>query len=137
MANTFKAPFAQTPQTASAVSTTAVGSLSTTAPTNTTLLVTAGANGALLTGLTAIPRATVTASSLVLFTSTDGGATKHLFASVLMPVQTVSTTAEIAKTSFSFTEAEPRRLKADEQIYIGSQVAQASGIVFNATWTDF
>ena len=47
MSKTYTAPFAQTPQTATAVATTAAASIDTT-PTNTQLLLTAGADGAIL-----------------------------------------------------------------------------------------
>lgn len=138
MANTYTAPFAQTPQVSQAVVTLAANSITTTTPTNTALVATAGADGGLLTSLKAIPRATVTASSLVLFSSTDNGTTKHLIASVLMPAQTLATTTAIAATSFDIASEEiPLRLKAGEKLYVGSQVALAGGIVFEARWTDF
>lgn len=138
MAKTFTAPFAQTPKNVTAVATGAVGSITGDTPTNTVLLCTAGADGAILTRLSAIPRATVTASSLVLFTSSDNGTTKRLIDSELMSAQTVATTTAIAETTFStYTETAPLRLQAGEQLYVGSQVALASGIVFKAEYTDF
>lgn len=138
MAKTFTAPFAQTPQTATAVATVAIGSLSTDTPTNAVLLMTAGADGAILTRLTAMPRATVTAASLLLFSSKDNGATLRLKDSVLMPAQTVNTTTAISQTQFSnYSEFTPLRLAAGEKLYVGSQVALASGIVFAAEYTDF
>lgn len=138
MAKTFTAPFAQTPKNVTAVATGAVGSITGDTPTNTVLLLTAGADGAVLTRLVAIPRATVTASSLVLFTSSDNGTTKRLIDSELMAAQTLATTTAIAETTFStYTETAPLRLQAGEQLYVGSQVALASGIVFKAEYTDF
>lgn len=137
MANTFTAPFAQTPKNVTAVAT-AAATVTTDAPTNTVVLLTAGVNGAILTRLSAIPRATVTASSLVLFTSSDNGTTKRLIDSALMAAQTVATTTAITATTFStYTETAPLRLQAGEQLYVGSQVALASGIVFKAEYTDF
>lgn len=138
MAKTFTAPFAQTPKHKTAVATGAVGSIAGDTPTNTVELLTAGDDGAILTSLKAIPRATVTASSLVLFSSLDGGTTKRLIDSELMGAQTVSTTAAIAETPFSnYSETAPLRLEAGEKLYVGSQVALASGIVFAAEYTDF
>lgn len=138
MAKTFTAPFAQTPKHVTAVATSAVGSITTDAPTNTVLLLTAGADGAILTRLSAMPRATVTASSLVIFSSTDNGTTKRLIDSALMAAATVSTTTAVPVTSFTtYSETTPMRLQAGEQLYIGSQVALASGIVFEAEYTDF
>lgn len=137
MANTFTAPFAQTPKNVTAVAT-AAATVTTDAPTNTVVLLTAGVNGAILTRLSAIPRATVTASSLVLFTSSDNGTTKRLIDSALMAAQTIATTTAITSTTFAtYTETTPLRLQAGEQLYVGSQVALASGIVFKAEYTDF
>lgn len=138
MAKTFTAPFAQTPKTATAVVTGAAGTITGDTPTNTVLLATAGADGAILTRLTAIPRATVTASSLVVFISKDGGTTKRLIDSELMAAHTVATTTAIPETAFAnFSETTPLRLEAGDQLYVGSQVALASGIVFRAEFTDF
>ena len=137
MAKTFTAPFAQTPKTATAVCT-AAATITNDTPTNTVELLTAGADGAILTRLTAIPRATVTASSLVLFISNDGGTTKRMIDSALMAAFTVATTTAVAVTTFStYTETAPLRLAAGDKLYVGSQVALAGGIVFRAEYTDF
>jgi len=136
MANTFTAPFAQTPKTATAV-VTAVATLTDT-PSNTVLLVTAGSDGAILTRLTAIPRATVTASSLVVFISKDSGTTQRLIDAELMAAYTMATTTLVPETTFSlYTETTPLRLEAGDRIYVGSQVALAGGIVFRAEFTNF
>jgi hypothetical protein len=137
MAKTFTAPFAQTPKTATAVATGAVGSFAGDTPTNVVLLMTAGADGAILTKLTAIPRATVTASSLLVFISKDSGTTDRMIDSALMAAHTVATTTAIPVTSFSYSESAPLRLEAGDQVYVGSQVALAGGIVFKAEYTDF
>ena len=136
MANTFTAPFAQTSKTATAV-VTGVATLTDT-PANTVLLATAGADGAILTRLTAIPRATVTASSLVLFISKDNGTTQRLIDSELMSAYTMATTTVIPETLFStYSETSPLRLEAGDRLYVGSQVALAGGIVFRAEFTNF
>ena len=136
MANTFTAPFAQTPKTATAVCT-AVATLTDT-PSNTVLLVTAGSDGAILTRLTAIPRATVAASSLVVFISKDGGTTQRLIDAELMAAYTMATTTLVPETTFAlYTETTPLRLEAGDRIYVGSQVALAGGIVFRAEFTNF
>lgn len=138
MANTFTAPFAQTPKNATAVTTGACGTITGDTPTNTVLLLTAGTNGAILTRLTAIPRATVTASSLLLFTSADSGTTKRMIDSELMSAHTVAATTAIPETSFSnYSEDTPLRLQAGEELYVGNQVALASGVVWHAEYTDF
>lgn len=136
MAKTYTAPFAQTPKTATAVCTAAATLTDT--PANTVLLVTAGADGAILTRLTAMPRATVTANSLVLFISKDAGVTQRLVDSELMAAFTVAATTAIPETAFAnYTEAAPLRLEAGDRLYVGAQVALAGGIVFKAEWTDF
>lgn len=138
MAKTFTAPFAQTPKTATAVATGAVSSIAGDAPTNTVLLMTAGADGAIVTGLAAMPRATVTASSLLLYLSKDNGTTQRLIDSELMAAHTVATTTAIPETVFArITETSPLRLEAGDRLYVGSQVALAGGIVFKAEYTDF
>lgn len=138
MAKTFTVPFAQTPKTSTAVATTAVDSLTSDAPTNTVELLTAGADGAIVTSLWAIPRATVTDASLVLFISNNSGTTKRLIDSELMSAATVNTTTAIPETKFSnISEVSPIRLAAGDKLYVGSQVALAGGIVFKAEWTDF
>lgn len=138
MAKTFTAPFAQTPKTATAVATAATGSITGDAPTGTVLLVTAGADGAIVTRLTAVPRATVTASSLLVWISKDAGTTQRLIDSALMAAQTISTTAAVTATTFStYSETSPLRLEAGDRLYVGTQVALASGIVFKAEFTDF
>jgi len=138
MAKTSTAPFAQTPKTATAVATAAVSGLATDAPTGTVLLATAGAEGAIVTRLSAMPRATATASSLVLFLSKDGGTTKRLIDSELMAAHTVAATTAIPETAFAnISDSSPLRLEAGDSLYVGSQVALASGIVFKAEWMDY
>jgi len=138
MPMTFTAPFAQSPKTATAVATGATGSFAGDSPTNTVLLLTAGADGAILTRLTAIPRATVTASSLMVFISKDNGTTQRLIDSELMAAHTVATTTAIPETVFPlYSETTPLRLQAGDRLYVGSQVALAGGIVFRAEFTDF
>ena len=136
MAKTFTAPFAQTPKT-SAVVITGADDL-TTAPANTVLLETAGADGAILTKLTAMPQATVTASSLHLFISQDSGTTKSLIDSVLMDAHTIAATTAVTITTFTLvTESTPIRLEAGDELYVGSGVALAGGIIFASEMTDY
>ena len=148
MAKTNVAPFAQTPQTASAVAVTAVslttnGVEQSSTVTNSVLLATAGTEGSILTSLTAIPRATVTATALWVWSSTDGGTTKNLVASGLMPAYTLAATTENTRTVFKhadgtvISESAPLRLAASEKLYVGIGVTLAAGIMFNARYTDF
>lgn len=137
MAITHKAAFAQTPKIGTAEAT-AASVITTSAPTNTLLIATAGADGALLTNLTAIPRATVTASALYLFISQDSGTTKMLKDSVLMDAHTVAATTAIPVTDFAdISPTTPLRLEAGDELYVSTGVALASGIVFTAQTTDF
>lgn len=137
MAKTMTAPFAQTPKTATAVATGAA-TVATDTPSNAVLLLTAGTEGCIVTALAAVPRATVTASSLCLWISKDAGTTMRLIDSELMAAQTLAATTAIAETVFSrISESSPLRLEAGDKLYVGSQVALASGIVFTAQYTDF
>lgn len=139
MAKTYTAPFAQDPKTATAAATVACGAITGDTPTGSVQLLQAGVNGAILTRLTAVPRATVTsASSLVLFlaTSADNYATQRLIDSEVLPIQTLSTGAAIAETVFgNYSESTPLRLAAGDRLYVGSQVI--NNVVFKAEYTDY
>ena len=137
MTKTFTAPFAQTPRTATAI-VTGAATVNNDAPVNTVALLTAGADGAIVTSLWAMPRATVTASSLVLYLSKDNGTSQRMIDSELMTAHTVAATTAIPETKFAnISETTPLRLAAGDKLYVGSQVALASGIVFKAEYTDF
>lgn len=136
MANTFTAPFVQVYKTQAAVVTAALGGIGTATVTGAVAVATAGANGAVVTRLTAIPRATVTASSLVLFLVKASAPTVfHLIDSELMPAYTLAVTTAIPETAFgNISNDTPIRLEAGDILYVGSQVALAAGIVFKAEW---
>ncbi len=137
MPMTYTAPFAQTPKTATAV-VTGAATVADDNPTNTAELLTAGANGALVTRLAAMPRGTVTASSLVLFLQKSGQTTKRLIDSELMAAYTLAATTAIPETAFSnVADSTPLRLEAGDKLFVGSQVALAAGIVFAAQWMDY
>jgi hypothetical protein len=136
---TFTAPFAQNPKSLSVAVTAAVGGLGTDAITGAQLLVTAGSNGAIVSSITAMPRGTVTASSLVLFLVKSATPTIYRpIDSVLMPAYTLATTTAIPVTAFALiSDATPLRLEAGDKLYVGSQVALAAGIVFTGRWMDY
>lgn len=138
MAKTFTAPFAQTYKTNAAAVTAALTGIGTSAVTGAVLLTTAGANGALVTKITAIPRATVTAASLVLFlVKASATAVYNLIDSELMAAYTLAATTAIPETAFgNITPTSPLRLEAGDMLYVGSQVALAAGIVFYAEQAD-
>lgn len=134
---TYTAPFAQTPKTATAV-VSAAATVADDNPTNTVELLTAGADGALVTRLAAMPRATVTASSLLLFLQKSGQTTKRLIDSELMSAHTVAATTAIPETVFAnVSDSTPMRLEAGDKLFVGSLVALAAGIVFAAQWMDY
>lgn len=107
------------------------------APTTTVSLLTAGANGSRLTKLTAIPRATVTASRLDLWLSKDAGTTKRLIDTALMSAHTVANTTEIPTTDFGYSEDNPLILEAADVLYVSTAVSLAGGIVFFAQYSDY
>jgi hypothetical protein len=138
MAKTATAAFAQTPKIAAAVAATAYTGLDGDTPSNTVELLTAGTEGAIVTSIWAMPRATVTATALALWVSTDSGTTKRLIDSELMAAHTVATTTAIPETKFSnYSETAPLRLPASAKLYVGIGVTLASGIVFKAEYTDY
>lgn len=138
MAKIFTAPFAQTYKTGTAVVTAALTGIGTSTVTGAILLATAGTNGALVTKITAIPRATVTAASLVLFLVKASAPTVYqLIDSELMAGYTLAATTAIPETAFgNVAPATPLRLEAGDMLYVGSQVALTDGIVFYAEQAD-
>lgn len=138
MTKTYTAPFAQTPKTGTAVVTVAAGGVTSDTPTGASLLMTAGADGAILTRLWAIPRGTAVAGCLLLFLSSDNGATLRLIDSETLPSYSASTGTGIPETQFgNYSEASPLRLAAGDRLYVANQVAVSGGVVFRAEWTDF
>lgn len=139
MAKTFTAPFAQTPKSLSVVATAALGGIGTDTVTGAVLVATAGADGSIVTKLMALPRATTTASSLVLFlVKAATPAVYGMIDSVLLGAYTAATTTAIPFTQFTnISESTPIRLEAGDKLYVGTQVALAAGIVFKAEWMDF
>lgn len=138
MAKTNTAAFPQTPKTDTAVVVAACVMGAADAPTNTLLLMTAGADGCVVTNLSAMPRATNALTGLYLFLSNDTGTTKRLIDSEFAPAYTLNTTTAIPETQFArYSENSPLRLEAGDQLYVGAAVALAAGFVFKAEFTDF
>lgn len=126
--------FAQAQRTAMAVCTAAKTTMADT--TNAVLLVTAGANGSLITTLTAIPRATVTATQCQLYLSNDGGTTLNLVQTMLMPAYTLAQTTANVGVDFGFSDYAPLRLGPNDRLYVAIGVALAGGTVFRAAIQD-
>jgi hypothetical protein len=89
------------------------------------------ANGARITRLTALARATNTATELQLYVSNDGGTTKRFIRSVLMAAYTVAQTTGQTATDFGYSDSSPLILSASETLYVGIGVTN-TGIVFRA-----
>lgn len=125
----------QTPKAANgALSTTA--NTNYTAPANTTQVLTAGSNGARLTKLRCTPCATVTATQLQLFRSTDGGTTKRFVDSALMSAYTMAQTTRCVPTDFGFSDGNPLILAANEQLFLAAGIGGVQ-INFEAEWADY
>lgn len=127
----------QTPQSNHVVQSFTANTTYTTTPSNTVLLVTAGANGGRLTKLRALPTANVTATQLQEFRSLDSGTTKKFSNAVLAASggYTIlgSTLPPIA--DFGYSDDNPKILKAGEQIYVAAGVTGSWS--FEAEWADY
>jgi hypothetical protein len=104
--------------------------------TNAEKLLTAGANGSVLYGLKAIPRATVSATQLQLYRSPDDGATLYLIGSALMTAYTMANNTAAPATDFGYAETTPLRLSAGDSLWVAAAVALAGGIAFDAQYED-
>ena len=125
----------QTPKSAVAATTTANSTYGA-SPTNTVLLVTAGANGGRLVRLHAIPIATVTtANQLQLFRSQDGGVTKVFADSAVMATYALAQSTAAPKTDFGYSDDNPMILAANERLYVATGQSQAVDWV--AEWADY
>lgn len=102
-----------------------------------TELLTAGADGAIVTSLKAFATVTSTAKRLNLFISTDAGTTWKLFDSALMEAYTVANTT--AQTAIVFIDkADPNaavRLPASAKLGVSIMVAEA--VQFVSEYTDY
>lgn len=124
----------QAPKTGYAVCTTANTTI-TDSPTNTQLLVTAGANGARVTKLSATPQGTVTATQLQLYLSKDAGATKRIIDSALMAAYSYTAITEVVTTDFGLSETNPLFLDAADRLYVG--IGVTGNVAFKAEWGDY
>jgi hypothetical protein len=88
-------------------------------------------NGVRITRLTALARATNTATELQLYVSNDGGTTKRLIRSILMAAYTVAQTTGQTAVDMGYSDSAPLILSASETLYVGIGVTN-TGIVFRA-----
>ena len=100
-------------------------------PANSVELVPAQSKGCRLVKITALARATNTATELQLFTSKDSGTTKKFLDSALLAAYTVAATTRQAKGDFLLSETNPLVLEAGESLYAAIGVSN-TGIVFRA-----
>ena len=127
----------QAPKASGGVCTTA-NTTYTDSPTNTVVIATAGANGGRLTRISAVPRATVTATQLQLYRDSDGtGTVKRLFDTALVAAYTMAQTTEAPTTDFGYSEDNALILAAGEKVYAAIGVSVANGIAFTAEWGDY
>lgn len=129
------AVLAQTPRAAQVVQAFTANTTYTTSPTNTVLLFTAGANGATVSKLVAVPAATVTATQLQVFRSLDTGTTKKLTPPVVGAAYTMAQTTAPTPADFGPTPSAPWVLAAGEQIYVAAGVSGTWA--FNLEGADF
>jgi hypothetical protein len=129
-----------TPQTIN-VSTGVVTTANTTygdSPTNTVQIFSAGPDGARITRMTCVPRATCTATLIDIFRDNDGsGTVRRLIQRRLQAAQTIDTTTVCPTTDFGYTEAAPLILRANEKLYASMTVALAGGIVVNVEGSNY
>ena len=120
----------QTPFGATAVATTA-NTTYTDSPTNSVVLVGAQTNGARISKITALARATNTATECQLYISPDGGTTKRFVKSALMSAYTVAATTAQTGADFGYTDYNPIILSSTESLYVAISVTN-TGVVFRA-----
>ncbi|ALL14253.1 hypothetical protein [Caulobacter henricii] len=118
----------QTIKSSNAVTVTA-NTTYTDAPTNTAVLWTAGVNGDRITKLTSLARATLTATELQLFRSSDGGTTKRFFGSLTYAAFTQVQNARNPTADWPYSESNPLTLGPNEILYVAQGVTLAAGIV--------
>jgi len=125
----------QTPRSA-AVGLTTGNANFTTSPGSTQLLVTAGANGARVTRLWAVPLEPInTANNIQLYRSYDGGTTKFLADSKLMATVTPGAAVANTPTDFGYSDSNPLVLAANERLYVAEGQTEAVNVV--AEWADY
>lgn len=105
---------------------------------NAVLLLTAGATGSIVYGMTALPKGVLAADTKVmLFRSQDAGVTLSYIRSVLVKAYAADAATTVPTLAdFGFTETAPLRLKATERLYVGGFAAAANGIAIDAQYED-
>jgi hypothetical protein len=107
----------------------------TTSPTNTQLLITAGANGARVTKIHAIPCENVTASNLQVYRQASGSSNKYLAMSQTCGPDTVSGTDGAFSTDFGLSDDSPMILTGLEEVYVATGISKSFNFI--AEWADY
>lgn len=126
MAMTYTAPFAQTPKS-NAVDLTAAVAVGTAG----TVIVTAGANGCVVTSIRATAKGTLSASGINI-----NKAGKPIRSETL-PSYTYAAGAKLPQVAFDVSLTAPIELAAGETLDASVLVAQGSGVTVFATWKDY
>ena len=107
----------------------------TTTPTNTQLLITAGANGARVTKIQAVPCENITAAHLQVYRAATGGGAKYLALSQTTGSDTVSGTDGASVIDFGLSDDAPMILTALEEVYVATGIAKSFNFI--AEWADY
>lgn len=106
--------------------------------TNAVLMLTAGAEGALVTSCLARALATLSGATVYYcFISRDAGTTLALKAAILVSADTVSTTDAPLATDMGPSEDAPWKLGPGDILYCAISVANATGVQFVGEYEDF
>lgn len=104
---------------------------------NAVLLGKTGAKGGDLVGLSAVPRATVTATQLQVYLSPDDGVTMHLLTTELLAAYTMTQTSQAKPTPIKNPDSgaalspdAPYPLGPNVSVYVAQGVALAGGIAW-------
>jgi len=142
MAVTNTAAFGQAPNIGQAILT-AAKSAPLSGATNVVLLFTAGANGALVNGIAAIPRNTLSnAAHIAIYYSTDSGTTNNLCAIGLLAAWTFAATGAPVPLNLAnlngatISIANPLYVPAGMKLYASSSQTLSDGILVTANGVD-
>lgn len=127
----------QRPKTSTGVLTVA-NTTYTDTPTNSVQIFQAGADGARVTRITSIPRATCTAMLIDIYRDGDGsGSAKRLIQRRSQAAQTIDTTTACPTNDFGYSEGTPILLQANEKLWASMTVSLAGGMVINVEGADY
>ena len=127
----------QRPKTSTGVLT-AANTTYTDTPTNSVVIFSAGADGARVTKISSIPRATCTAMLIDIYRDGDGsGSAKRPIQRRSQAAQTIDTTTACATNDFGYSDAAPLLLQANEKLWASMTVALAGGMVINVEGADY